>query len=249
MRYTDQICRRWKDTMLIQQLLNSQSMQKKQEVKTYSTFLSEAQSGGIYIYTYNPLTDITHCSFIVQRLMEKLKCWYRNASLLLFQSSAHRLNFAFNHLFIWPIGGIMVRIQEERSEAGTWFPLWLERIWNDPMSPRCFQPTYLPMKYMCAEVCQRWIAFEQPLNTPVDMVKSARPAGMKWAESTMSTPDSWRVHKGGYVRITMFWHLDCFQTETSLNLITVSCFILSFYIFIETNIRNTLTITLDKNVC
>lgn len=179
----------------------------------------------------------------------KLKCWYRNASLLLFQSSAHRLSFAFNHLFIWPIGGIMVRIQEERSEAGAWFLLRLERIWNDPMSPRCFQPTYLPMKYMCAEVCQRWIAFEQPLNTPVDMVKSARPAGMKWAEFIMSTPDSWRVHKGGYVRITMFWHLDCFQIETSASLITVSCFISSFYIFIETNIRNTLNaIALDKNV-
>lgn len=58
-------------------------------------------------------------------------------------------------------------------------PLWLERIGNDRMSPRCFQPTYLSMKYMCAEVCQRWIAFEKPLNTPVYMVKSARPAGMK----------------------------------------------------------------------
>lgn len=55
---------------------------------------------------------------------------------------------------------------------------------------------------MCAEVCQRWIAFEEPLNTSVDM-KSGSPAGIKRVGSKVSI--LWQVYKGGWLQIE--WHL------------------------------------------
>lgn len=53
---------------------------------------------------------------------------------------------------------------------------------------------------MCAEVCQRWIAFEQALNTSVDM-KNAGPAGIKRVGSTVST--LWQVYTGGWLQMEM----------------------------------------------
>lgn len=88
--------------------------------------------------------------------------------------------------------------KERGSDARTWQPLWRER-----MPSRCSQPSYLPMKYMCTEVCRRWIAFEGPLNTPVDVKSCVTRSASNWEETVLSTQDKCQIHQGRCTRIRM----------------------------------------------